>query len=412
MARAEKTIHVCIVNVSPRVFGAEKSLAYLVSYLRDGRFEFSLLSPGGATESLFSRYGVKRAYQLPLRRMTRTRNPMAWLAQFLRWLGTNLLVFRSLVRTRPDVVHANGVQSALAACVPAFLLRIPLVFHARDGERPRWVFRGCGVLSRAILVPGSFLRPKRGILRRRTFTALNPIVPKGGEAIESSPPVDRDEQGGRPATEPASADNAPFTIGLIGQMIPRKGHHVLLDALPRLIEETPGARVWFVGEDRFRPRSGYATALRRRVESSPALKGRVSFLGYRDDVADVYRQLDLVAAPSLEEPFGRVALEAMRFGCPVVAARVGGLGRVVEHEGNGLLFPRGDAAELARCIARIAAAPDLRERLIEGGRETARVYTCLAERDAAKTAELYAALAGTGKRPAAQARFLRKAANR
>src|SRR5205807_6553263 len=91
-----------------------------------------------------------------------------------------------------------------------------------------------------------------------------------------------------------------------------------------------------------------------------------SFLGWiGDDVLhSLYRISDLCVVPSIYEPFGLVALEAMASGCPCVVADTGGLREVVPNEGVGLRFRSRDPASLAQMAERLLADSALRERLV------------------------------------------------
>lgn len=92
----------------------------------------------------------------------------------------------------------------------------------------------------------------------------------------------------------------------------------------------------------------------------------------REALAVLYQAASICVVPSLwEEPFGLVALEAMACGRPVCAARTGGLAEIVVDEETGLLFERGDAADLARCLERLLADPALAARMGAAGRRRA-----------------------------------------
>jgi len=86
-------------------------------------------------------------------------------------------------------------------------------------------------------------------------------------------------------------------------------------------------------------------------------------------LADLYRAADICVVPSLwDEPFGLVAVEAMACGRPVCVSRAGGLQHIVEDGVSGLVFERGDAADLARCLARLLDDPALQHALGAAGR--------------------------------------------
>jgi glycosyltransferase involved in cell wall biosynthesis len=95
----------------------------------------------------------------------------------------------------------------------------------------------------------------------------------------------------------------------------------------------------------------------------------VCWLGYRDDLAEVYRQLAVLLIPSRSEGLPNVALEAMAHGVPVVATSVGGLPEVVTDGENGFLAPPEDAEALAQRILGILEDPPLRTRLGQRARQ-------------------------------------------
>src|SRR5881409_395848 len=111
-----------------------------------------------------------------------------------------------------------------------------------------------------------------------------------------------------------------------------------------------------------------------------------------DDVLhSLYRIADLTVVPSIYEPFGLVALEAMASGCPCIVADTGGLREVVPHEEAGLRFPARDSEALGEMVERLLGDPGLRDRLVaEAAEHVLRFdWDDVAER----TAGVYAGLA-------------------
>jgi glycosyltransferase involved in cell wall biosynthesis len=103
------------------------------------------------------------------------------------------------------------------------------------------------------------------------------------------------------------------------------------------------------------------------------MTGQVTFLGYVafPALAAIYRAAEVVVVPSLYEPFGLVALEAMAAGRPVVAAEAGGLTEIVTEGATGLCVPPGDAGALAAALERVLSDGALAGRLARQGREHA-----------------------------------------
>ncbi|MFC1517245.1 glycosyltransferase family 4 protein [Candidatus Margulisiibacteriota bacterium] len=107
----------------------------------------------------------------------------------------------------------------------------------------------------------------------------------------------------------------------------------------------PGSNLYFKGLERY--------------VNEGALTNEVSFKGVTNNIIKAISEADIITIPSLAEPFGRVAVEAMLCQKPVVASKCGGLAEIVEHEKTGLLFPAGNQIVLAKQLHRLLKAPQL-----------------------------------------------------
>ncbi|MGO9489723.1 MAG: glycosyltransferase family 4 protein [Solirubrobacteraceae bacterium] len=147
---------------------------------------------------------------------------------------------------------------------------------------------------------------------------------------------------------------------LVGRLVYEKGFQLALDAMPGLIERVGNVRFLVAG-------SGTHEAELKDQAQRLGLSGHGTFLGWiGDDVLhSLYRIADLCVVPSIYEPFGLVALEAMASGCPCIVADTGGLREVVPRgERVGLRFNGGDAEHLGVMIERLLVDSDLRDRLV------------------------------------------------
>ncbi len=174
---------------------------------------------------------------------------------------------------------------------------------------------------------------------------------------------------------------------LVGRLVYEKGFQLALDALGGpggVMERVEGVRFLVAG-------SGTHEAELRAQARRLGIDGRGTFEGWiGDDVLhSLYRIADLTVVPSIYEPFGLVALEAMASGCPCIVADTGGLREVVPPE-VGLRFRSRDAASLGRMIERVLSDDALRDRLVleasehvlrfdwaDVARQTTRVYAAL-----------------------------------
>jgi glycogen synthase len=172
---------------------------------------------------------------------------------------------------------------------------------------------------------------------------------------------------------------------LIGRLVYEKGFQIALEAMPRLVERFPGTRFLVAGS------GTHETELRRQA-SDLGLLDHGTFLGWiGDDVLhSLYRIADLCVVPSIYEPFGLVALEAMASGCPCIVADTGGLREVVPHDEVGLRFRARDPDSLAEVAERVLADEELGRRLVSEALEHVRRFDWLDV--AGRTSGVYAEL--------------------
>ena len=150
-------------------------------------------------------------------------------------------------------------------------------------------------------------------------------------------------------------------VAVIAQLIPRKGHQVLIDTLPQVLAAAPRTRVLLFGQG----------PLREVLEAQCVERGvaeHVVFAGFRTDLERILPCLDLVVHPAFMEGLGVSLLQAASCGVAIVAARAGGIPEVVRHGESGLLVEPGDAGALAAAILALLQDPERRQALGRGGR--------------------------------------------
>jgi len=166
-------------------------------------------------------------------------------------------------------------------------------------------------------------------------------------------------------------------VGFVGALVGHKSPADLLEALAGLPDSVHGVLAG-TGE--------LEAGLRRRAEVAD-LRGRVHFLGHREDVPRILRSIDVFCLPSHLEGLGTSVLDAFAAGVPVVAAAGGGIPEMVEDGASGLLVPPGRPVELARALERVLVDPDLAADLVRGGRGRVEAFT--AERMVEATLAVY-----------------------
>lgn len=164
-------------------------------------------------------------------------------------------------------------------------------------------------------------------------------------------------------TEP---DKNPV-IGAIGQLNERKGVSYLIEAMPKIIEKVPEARLEIIGEGVERAR---LVSITRKLK----LEKQVKLLGRKTDVDKYLKEWDILAVPSLNEPFGIVALEGFSAGIPVIASSVGGLKDIIKDGENGKLIKPADSEAIAEAVTGVLTDNRKYEKYAKNGLKRAKEF--------------------------------------
>lgn len=326
------------------------------------------------------------------------------LGREIRWwddLTAFWKLYRLLRRERPRILHTHTAKAGTLGRLAGWLAGVPVIIHTFHGHVfqgyfPPWktrlfigAERAMSRISTAIVTLSPRLKEdlvKHGIAPQEKIR----IVPLGLALDQFG---ELDARRGNLRAELGLGPDAVL-IGIVGRLVPIKNHRLFLQAARDVVGELteraggPGDRsVHFlvVGDGE----------LRDRLEDEArdlGLSPRVAFLGFRQDLENIYADLDLVVLTSNNEGTPVCLIEAMAAGKPVVATRVGGVPDLVEDMVTGLLVPPGDREALARALLVLVNDPALRARL--GERARSAVYPRFDIRTLVSNLErLYAGLA-------------------
>lgn len=203
------------------------------------------------------------------------------------------------------------------------------------------------------------------LLNRRIqiFTTVSRRIVKILENLEIPSQKIRLIYNGVPALKEVSAQNPTgrtIVFGIIGQVVPWKGHDTLLDAVEKLVAgKVDGFVVHVFGNDK----NEYAAKLKEKIRAKQ-LTGYFEWKGFVRDQEDIYRQIDVAIVPSLsEEPCSLSILESMMRKKGLIVSDRGGNPELVTHNKTGLVFAAEDPAELARCMEILLREPVLIENM-------------------------------------------------
>ncbi len=278
---------------------------------------------------------------------------------------------------KADIVHVNATaRRALCAGVAAKICHIPAILHVR-------IIDSDGLLDKMLLR----LYPR--VIANSKATAERFSGIRGADAKVSvvHNPVDTTKFKKMPLNRDVRASlgagEGDVLAGVVGWLHEFKGHRYFIDAAANLADKA-NIKFVIVGDGPFR------SELEAQASSSPAGK-RVVFAGQRSDMPEVMNALDILVLSSLREHFGRVLIEAMACGKPVVATNAGGVPEIVVDGETGLLIPPRDPLSLASAIGRLAEDSPLREKMGRAGAERAENFFS-AERHAEAVQRIYSEL--------------------
>jgi glycosyltransferase involved in cell wall biosynthesis/GT2 family glycosyltransferase len=172
-----------------------------------------------------------------------------------------------------------------------------------------------------------------------------------------------------PAAPPAASKKP--TVLFVGRLERRKGIHVLLSAIPKVLNRAPDTDFLIVGKDGDAGDGGtWRQWFWAQHDQDPKLRSRVRFLGEvsNDELVKLYASCDVFIAPSLYESFGLVYLEAMSQGKPVVGCKAGGVPEVVVDGETGILVPPDDAEAVETALIQLLADADRRKEMGRAGK--------------------------------------------
>lgn len=351
-------MHVAVLFEYPTLHGGERSLLAAMDELRrqSTAAQFTALAP--AAGPLATELAVRHIRHIAwsVRDDQGYRRPSD---------HAEAALFDALRCSKPDLVHANSLAMGRLLGRIAGNLGVPTTSHLRDI---------LGLSGAAIADLNRHAALIAVSEATRSFHVAQGL--DAGKTVVIHNGVDLDAFQPRPKTgflhrELQLSSRCPLII-TIGQIGLRKGWDVLLDAVIPLAEQRPDVQFVFLGARHSdKPESRrYEAELRQRV-CEAGLERRVHWLGDRDDVPRVLNEADLLVHPANEEPLGRVLLEGLASGVPMIATNVGGTPEIIEPEISGLLVPKGDSKELAASIQSLLSDRALSDRLRQAARRRA-----------------------------------------
>ncbi|NQS97899.1 MAG: glycosyltransferase family 4 protein [candidate division Zixibacteria bacterium] len=275
----------------------------------------------------------------------------------LNYLGNTLFLLKIIRRHNIKLIHGNAITSSIASAAAAKISGTPFIADIRDMIEYSFPKRMLINFADIILVHSEAVKKwmlERGFPEdklRRVYMGI------WGWWFEQAQPVS-DIKSDYPI------------IGFIGQIAEIKGVPILLRALQQVARQFPRFNAVLVGKD-FSQGGRYLEKMKELAEELE-IGDRVNFIGFVDNPQNWIASFDIVVIPSMMEPLGMAAAEALAQKKPVIVTRTGGLPEIVENEVTGLVVEPGSVDELSETILRLLQNPQYAKSLGEAGYHSAK----------------------------------------
>jgi glycosyltransferase involved in cell wall biosynthesis len=317
--------------------GAETNLLNILRYAMGGGFEpAAVLMPNeGPLASRIRKLGIP----VHLIRYYGLRLPNA-----LRYFQTLWSLRKAVAISKPDVIHLNHQWLAEYAVMAGWMSRCPVVCHLRgvlEDERAPYL----GWLTRANAVVCCSHATERSALRHGVPAANVHLVYDGIdlEMFAQAGP-------GGSLRKMLAISHSTRLVGFVSRVAREKGIEEFIHAARMILLADPEVHFVVVGDDGCQ--GTYLEGVRQQVERL-GLDGAIHFIGFRDDIPAILRDLDVFVLPTWNEAFPNSILEALACGVPVVATSVGGIPEIITDGENGFLVPKQDTFALAEKIRHV-----------------------------------------------------------
>lgn len=358
-----------ILYLSPVSFigGGEESLLTLFKFLDREKFKVLAVLPGpGSFEEKLLKEGIKveiipwsSSLGLVSRRSFLS---LAFFPLTIVEAIKLLIRLKTIIRRENiDIIHTNGFKCHFLGAILGRWKRARVVWHIREIYTAPFIklslrlFKAHGrvkviAVSRAVKKSLGF---KSTLIYNGVDTSL--YYPFKTDTIRENLGFSREAR----------------IITMLGVLTPWKGQDIFIEAMGCLRDRFPELRALIAGGELYTGlgHKGYLSHLKKKVKTL-GLEGRVFFLGFRNNIPAIINSSLAIVHASLEpEPFGRVLIEAMSCGKPVIASRGGAVEEIVRTGIDGLVVEGGDSQVLARAITNILEDEKMALRMGEEGRQ-------------------------------------------
>lgn len=356
-------MRVLFVHLNGCMSGAEQSLILLVKRLSRVH-EVVVACPDDGTLSVkLARLSIPTVVIAPLPKR-RFLSPATWAYGF----KVSYRLCRLIRKVKPDLIHANSFYAASVAVMAGAIRRKPVVVHARDFVGFPLLSRVLGHLSRRILAVSEAVKSElvgQGVPPAKIEVVYNGVDLEASGAVDSLP-AESGTNGGTTERE--------LVFGNVGQFVPWKNQKVFIEAAVDTSQHLAHARFLLVGDDLFGRDGVYREGLLElALRASLDCASNIEHVGWQQDMRSVWNRIDCLVHTATREPFGRVLIEAMARGIPVIAFDACGPREIITNGDTGILVESGNVDQLVDAMIRVATDRPFAETIARNGYHSVRL---------------------------------------
>ena len=340
--------------------GTARSLIDTVKFLDRTLFcPICLLPKKSKLSEELKEYGVETFF---LEQVTLTKNMlMPFIINVLKFIK----IYKSI---NADLIHVQQAGYRKSYVLAAKLLRLPIIIHLRNPYKK-------GRKQLTLLNDFSpFLASKiaSNSLNNAFPFSMDKRFKNKTEVIYNGIDFEKFEKAKTKREEFTEKNKDMILIGTVGQVSKRKGIKDFIKMISIIIKKERNIKFIIIGSDA--PQEPGYTKKMKKHAISLNVENYLSFTGYRTDIPSLMKTLDIFVLASHSEPFGRVIVEAMAAGTPVVSTKVGGIPEIIKNEDLGLLVKKEDPLALSKAVLKYIYNVQLRIDTGERAKEYAKKY--------------------------------------
>jgi glycosyltransferase involved in cell wall biosynthesis len=334
--------------------GAEYSLYELI-VSNTKKYRYFITTPNNSKNSFRVLLSCK-TYYLPYSWLCKSITPLP-IAQYIYSLVvTTFRLYRIIKKNDIQIIYANTVKSAIYGLFVKCLINRRLVCHVRDNVKSR--------ILKKLLIKRSdvIISISRHIYEQFSSDLKSNYLIYGGIDTEKWRKTEDKVE------KMSLLASTSILIACIGQITGWKNQTDFIHVAKNISDKHENVYFVIIGEDLSGREKKYKNELLKLVKSLN-LQDRIQFLGHREDIKEVMNGIDILVHPAIDEPFGRVLIEAMALEKPVVAYNCGGPAEIILDGETGFLVEPHNFEQLAEKTMKLIDDKELCIRMEKAGRQ-------------------------------------------